>query len=272
MYVWLAASNLSPIAILVESAANLPGSCCGFHYCRGAPTLCRARHDALCARTAMKSGTDGDAGGGAAATAATVTTATITAARTDGDEPELVYSIFSAVAELDAIRALIDQELSEPYSVYTYRHFVYNWPQLCIMCREKPTGALVGIIICKAEAHKSGKKRGYIAMLVVDKPSRKRGIGAELVSRALHTMAELGCDEAALETELTNSGALRLCVHYPVDRHFGPRSRRRGCRQAGLRERASECGSGRSGGGGASTPHNFLWPLCRESYKQPQVL
>ena len=125
---------------------------------------------------------------------------------------DLTYSIFSAVEELDAITTLIDQELSEPYSVYTYRYFIYNWPQLCILCKDAKSSQLVGVIICKADVHKSGKKRGYIAMLVVDKPSRKQGIGAELVARALRTMAELGCDEAVLETELTNKGALRLCV------------------------------------------------------------
>jgi len=129
------------------------------------------------------------------------------------ERPNLTYSIFSDVSQLDDITTLIDQELSEPYSVYTYRYFIYNWPQLCIMCKTDE-GKLVGIIISKADVHRSGKRRGYIAMLVVDKPLRKMGIGAELVSKSLDTMAELGCDEAVLETELTNKGALRLYVNF----------------------------------------------------------
>ncbi len=173
-----------------------------------------------------------------ATAAATITTTTTTTTATTPGCSGLEYSIFTRVSDLRDVAELVDQELSEPYSVYTYRYFVYNWPQLCIMCRESPpsggatnnhdsndnngtsnsnsnsnsSNKLLGAIVCKADVHKSGNRRGYIAMLVVDKPSRKHGIGAELVARALHTMADLGCDEAVLETELTNSGALRLCV------------------------------------------------------------
>jgi hypothetical protein len=32
--------------------------------------------------------------------------------------------------------AMVDKDLSEPYSVFTYRYFLHNWPGLCIcaMC------------------------------------------------------------------------------------------------------------------------------------------
>lgn len=31
---------------------------------------------------------------------------------------------------LPAIRALISKDLSEPYSIYVYRYFLYQWPEL----------------------------------------------------------------------------------------------------------------------------------------------
>ncbi|TMW54184.1 hypothetical protein DOY81_000768 [Sarcophaga bullata] len=31
------------------------------------------------------------------------------------------------------IMRLIQAELSEPYSIYTYRYFIYNWPKLCFL-------------------------------------------------------------------------------------------------------------------------------------------
>lgn len=31
--------------------------------------------------------------------------------------------------------ALIDAELSEPYSIFTYRYFINNWPRLCFLVR-----------------------------------------------------------------------------------------------------------------------------------------
>lgn len=74
---------------------------------------------------------------------------------------------------------------------------------------------MVGTIVCKLDRHHSkgtgiGVERGYIAMLAVDKDYRKRGIGSELVSKAINSMKEKGCDEVVLETEITNKGALAL--------------------------------------------------------------
>ena len=34
---------------------------------------------------------------------------------------------------LPAIRSLISGDLSEPYSIYVYRYFLYQWSHLCFM-------------------------------------------------------------------------------------------------------------------------------------------
>jgi N-alpha-acetyltransferase 30 len=34
---------------------------------------------------------------------------------------------------LPSIRALISRDLSEPYSIYVYRYFLYQWGDLCFM-------------------------------------------------------------------------------------------------------------------------------------------
>ena len=34
---------------------------------------------------------------------------------------------------LPSIRALITKDLSEPYSIYVYRYFLYQWSHLCFM-------------------------------------------------------------------------------------------------------------------------------------------
>lgn len=36
---------------------------------------------------------------------------------------------------LPSIRALISKDLSEPYSIYVYRYFLYQWGHLCYMVR-----------------------------------------------------------------------------------------------------------------------------------------
>lgn len=77
--------------------------------------------------------------------------------------------------EADIIR-LIDADLSEPYTLYTYRYFISTWPELCILAH--CDGDLVGVIVCKAEVDQRKRyTRGYIAMLAVDTRFRRRGIG-----------------------------------------------------------------------------------------------
>ena len=80
-------------------------------------------------------------------------------------------------SQLPDIIQLIEADLSEPYTLYTYRYFIDTWPELCILahCEDR----LVGVIVCKAEPNIEDPRemQGYIGMLVVDTNQRRRGIG-----------------------------------------------------------------------------------------------
>jgi len=110
--------------------------------------------------------------------------------------------------QLPLISAIIDRELSEPYSVFTYRYFLNNWPELCFLAMSSAREC-VGVIVCKLDQHRE-MLRGYIGMLVVDKRARKAKLGSALVTRALEVMRDARADECTLEAETTNEGALRL--------------------------------------------------------------
>lgn len=73
----------------------------------------------------------------------------------------------------------------------------------------------IGAIVCKLDYHKTGVRRGYIAMLAVDEKYRRHKIGnaqlahvlkhykffyllslgSRLVKKAIHSMIEKECDE-----------------------------------------------------------------------------
>jgi len=118
------------------------------------------------------------------------------------------YAVYENELQMPDIMKLIQKDLSEPYSIYTYRYFIHNWPHLCYMARVN--GECVGAIVCKLDFHKKVVKRGYIAMLAVDSCHRKRKIGSTLVKRAIDAMIAEDADEVVLETEITNKPALRL--------------------------------------------------------------
>lgn len=93
--------------------------------------------------------------------------------------------IFSYESELQMpeIMRLIQKDLSEPYSIYTYRYFIHNWPKLCFLASHE--GKCIGAIVCKLDMHRNNVKRGYIAMLAVDEKYRKKKIGSRLVQKAI---------------------------------------------------------------------------------------
>ncbi|KAG6618465.1 N-alpha-acetyltransferase 30 [Phytophthora cinnamomi] len=141
------------------------------------------------------------------------------------DADAVVFSTYQGEKQLAELVKLIDKDLSEPYSIFTYRYFLYNWPQLSILARVQHK--LVGVIICRQEPlgaspeetgddglHAQGdprrRWRGYIAMLAVEKQFRHRGIGSQLAQKAIERMRDDGCEEVMLETEIANKGAIRL--------------------------------------------------------------
>jgi len=60
------------------------------------------------------------------------------------------------------------------------------------------------------ESHRGGPLRGYIAMLATKETFRGKGIATTLVSKAIDLMIERNADEIALETEETNTAAMKL--------------------------------------------------------------
>ena len=165
--------------------------------------------------------------------------------------------------QMQPVMRLIEKDLSEPYSIFTYRFFINNFPNLCYLAYDDsevttaagaaaacalaatptpteeakkggedeataapPTatestpsstttssssrGKLVGVIVCKAERKRGEWYNGYIAMLAVDSSVRGKGIGSQLVIRAVNEMERMGCVEVILETEMANKAALSL--------------------------------------------------------------
>ena len=91
--------------------------------------------------------------------------------------PPIRYEIYDSELQMPDIMQLMKTALSEPYSIYTYRYFIHNWPQLCIMAQAGLE--MVGAIVCKLEMHHYTTRRGYIAMLAVHTDYRKRRIGED---------------------------------------------------------------------------------------------
>ncbi|BFZ60875.1 N-alpha-acetyltransferase 30 [Saitoella coloradoensis] len=121
---------------------------------------------------------------------------------------DVVYEKYKDETELPDIMALISHDLSEPYSIYVYRYFIHQWPELCILARYNDD--LIGCIINKLEPHRETPLRGYIAMLAVKKEYRGLQIASRLVQRSIDEMVAQDADEIALETEVTNVAAMAL--------------------------------------------------------------
>ncbi|CAE6477795.1 hypothetical protein ACGC1H_005826 [Rhizoctonia solani] len=120
------------------------------------------------------------------------------------------YRPYAGETDLPAIMALVQDGLSEPYVIYTYRYFLSSWPHLAFMAHDPESKEPIGAIVCKQDSHRGKAERGYIAMLVVGSTWRKRGIARHLVELSIDAMTANGADEVALETEFDNTPALAL--------------------------------------------------------------
>ncbi|KAF2134384.1 acyl-CoA N-acyltransferase [Dothidotthia symphoricarpi CBS 119687] len=133
---------------------------------------------------------------------------------TDPQQPHYIqYDASQEEQYLPAIRQLISKDLSEPYSIYVYRYFLYQWGDLCYMALSPPSTtppSLLGVIVSKLEPHRSGTNRGYIAMLAVQSSHRGQGIATQLVRLAIDAMKARDADEIVLETEVSNTASLKL--------------------------------------------------------------
>lgn len=85
---------------------------------------------------------------------------------------------YSGEAQLPAIQALIDRDLSEPYSIFTHRFFLHRWPQLCFLAMEESgrtaadgsrervcVGAVVGKLVRPAAVRRK-RRLGGAAVVV----------------------------------------------------------------------------------------------------------
>lgn len=101
------------------------------------------------------------------------------------DDSEVLYVDYRDESMMTDIQYLVSGDLSEPYSIFTYRYFLHNYPDLCI-CAYKTRSlvepldtvidkVMIATIVCKLERESSGQLQGYMAMLAVDKSYRNRG-------------------------------------------------------------------------------------------------
>lgn len=114
--------------------------------------------------------------------------------------PTLRYVRYDSCREneyVSAMRTLISKDLSEPYSIYVYRYFLYQWGDLCFLAMGGDD-QMVGVVVSKLEPHRSGPLRGYIAMLAVREEYRGRGIATRLVRMAIDAMIERDADEVCI--------------------------------------------------------------------------
>lgn len=64
----------------------------------------------------------------------------------DVEDCSIQYVRYESELQMPDIIRLITKDLSEPYSIYTYRYFIHNWPQLCFLV----SNLLVCLLQCRS--------------------------------------------------------------------------------------------------------------------------
>jgi len=127
---------------------------------------------------------------------------------------------------MEQLIKLFSEELPEPYSIFTYEHFLSGWPILGILLfgyegETAPTtsddskaatgGELIGSCVSRVTwKYPQNHWRGYIAMLAVRPKWRGHRLGQRLVKVSVEIMKKKKAEEVVLETPVGNDRALKL--------------------------------------------------------------
>ncbi|KAL0215506.1 hypothetical protein P9112_007690 [Eukaryota sp. TZLM1-RC] len=111
--------------------------------------------------------------------------------------------------DLTDIMLFLDNLLSEPYSRWTYRYFVSEYPQYCFIIRNSQS-LLIGCIIGRIDHTLHGEPTGYIGMVATHPDHRGKGYGKQLVEVLLQRFIDDGLCQVCLETEVSNTASIRL--------------------------------------------------------------
>lgn len=148
------------------------------------------------------------------------------------NDQNVSFVTYTDERQLQHVKRLVDRDLSEPYSVYTYRYFLSRFPSLCIFAvienhQNMDDFNPIGCIVCKIDPENedesnsnkihewnlrnhNGDLSGYIGMLAVDSKFRGYGVGQSLVHVAIERLRSMGCSSVVLETESSNNAAMKL--------------------------------------------------------------
>ena len=85
------------------------------------------------------------------ATAKTIDDGGGTEPRTAGAEPEIIFVDYEDESRLGDVDRLVSCDLSEPYSIFTYRYFLNRFPDLCILAVSGASGEVCGCVVGKID-------------------------------------------------------------------------------------------------------------------------
>lgn len=67
----------------------------------------------------------------------------------ESKDNDIQYVSYTSELQMPDIMKLIQKDLSEPYSIYTYRYFIHNWPKLCfLVCMFLISFYFNNVIVC----------------------------------------------------------------------------------------------------------------------------
>eukprot|EP00536_Pseudo-nitzschia_multiseries_P000844 jgi/Psemu1/317439/estExt_fgenesh1_pm.C_110001 len=69
---------------------------------------------------------------------------------------EITFVDYRDESQLEHVDRLVAVDLSEPYSIFTYRYFLNRYPDLCILAVDKNSGEVCGCVVGKIDVENTG--------------------------------------------------------------------------------------------------------------------
>ena len=74
-----------------------------------------------------------------------------TSDKSNSDSTAIVFVDYKDESRLEDVDRLVACDLSEPYSIFTYRYFLNRFPDLCILAMDSSSGEVCGCVVGKID-------------------------------------------------------------------------------------------------------------------------
>ena len=137
----------------------------------------------------------------------------------DDDDAMITFVDYHDESQLKYVDQLVACDLSEPYSVFTYRYFLHRFPNLCILAVDGISGEVCGCVVGKIDVENFSNHNSSSNLPPNENDHDKNNKNTHNTTSM--TDEDKNSDRAAIIAKSDNDGATTTTTSPTIEKHGG---------------------------------------------------